>query len=390
LVVGTKTSILLVSSYDAVTDVGGHYYTVNAYYQALSTVCKCEIVNIGLEPCRVFAPLGQDNNFVRLSAFTLPWGVYKVFRMLQAKSPCVLHSFDGLSFVLANWASRRLHVGHVHTKCGGPPPQRRFPVCNDLILFSKEDMAWFGARPEFRDSHLIFMPNRVVYRSPDHERIRRFKSRFLREGYVHIVAVMRFVKYKHNQFMAALKLAENLRSLGVKTQLTIIGAIQEPAFYREVRALTGEDDLLLTAAEHTVHASEFLACADITLATGRAAMEAAGYGLITCLPSADGSISLLCLETVEAGLKHNFSVRAQYDGWDAARTCGLVHEMLTDASKRDRYQQEVHSISTLYFSLESKLPQLADTYRSSSPSPVKGTGIFWARELRKLLKESLL
>ena len=293
---------------------GGHYYSLLALAKAMNQKHHVEILSFGNRVCKMYS--NTENAFsyhhINLDIREIKVAAKKAGEFVDSHNITHIHSFDVQSHKISNLVSGHTGAKRVSTKPGGPSPNLWYPFCNDMVLFSGEDLKWFKKSHKFNRSNLYLIPNRH-YPEADNTTTSSDLPGLKIEDEV-VMSITRFNDNKLDQFHQAIKVAKLLKEQNDKIRLVLIGKIQNTAFFEEIQKAAPRDTLFYTDEIYTVNAGRFYNQASYAVASGRGVFEAISYNIPTFIPSQTSQYPvLLTKETANQLIYFNFSNRCQFD-----------------------------------------------------------------------------
>lgn len=298
-----KVAFFITSSLQA---KGGHYYSLLETAEALRKSCDILIISIGINKSPVLERF--KGNYIHIKEEGILETFKKVRRALSHEDANIYHSFDSRAYFYVRVLSLIHGVPNVLTKCGGGNA-KHYPTCDELILYSVENLEFYKSNKRFSKTNITLLPNRVSVPKQDKQRIRDIKSGVIEDVPV-ILRVTRITAGYERSILQAVRLVELLRKEGVITQLLVVGTIQDSEVFERLRPYENEYVKFVTDNRYNINASQLLDVADIIVGTGRGFMEGASLGKIMLAPTDNTEIPVLVNEnTFFDVFKYNFSQR---------------------------------------------------------------------------------
>lgn len=300
---------------------GGHFHSLNTMATELAKENEVTVFNLGVAKSEVLNEKKYNVKFYDFNGKNTFSLLKKLKRDTQIIQPNVIHAFDLESFAFARTLSATMKIPNYLTKCGGPNPGKYYPKVNNLVLFSRENLAYFDSNKRFRNVSKFLIPNRVKKVLVDTQEVEEFNKEHSFKS-KRILRICRIGKHYHNSINQGLNLCAYLINKGVSTQFILIGTIQSQEVYNAI--LQKIDDLgiqkyvvIKTGERYTREASRLLTIGDLVLGTGRNFMEASSLNLPLLVPYSSSDFPLLVNnEIFERVFSTNFSPRTHIQNFN--------------------------------------------------------------------------
>lgn len=285
---------------------GGHFHSLNHISEEMGNSTNVGICSYGGGKSEVIENNPYFLKHIRFTGGEIISLKKEWSKLLKEFAPDLIHCFDADSYNMFTLLFDQNRYTIALNKCGGPNP-KKFPLSQNLILFSEENKEWFRNNSKFEKTNIEVIPNRV------NPRILEFSSEkpILKENSFCFVRIARIGKSYIRSIRASIQLIKLLVEKGVKVHLYIIGAIQDVNIAEELNnEIIGLPITLITEDKYTAKASDMLYLADVVIATGRGIMEGTYLGKPILTPSKNSEIPILVDESnFDAFFRTNFSER---------------------------------------------------------------------------------
>ena len=312
---------------------GGHFHSLNTIANAIGSTQNVHIINIGFKPSDVLDKTNYGYTFVGFNGYNFLVTYSKIKALIKQLQPDAIHAFDVESFAFSRLFSKVRKQASFLNKCGGPNPKKYYPKPNQLILFSKENKAYFETNVQYKHTNLALIPNRV---KPVHLDISRIESFYNTYGKAEasLLRIARIGKHYHKSIIQAINLVGALKSKGLDIRLIIIGTIQSKDIYNsilvDIKSKQLENDVIIDTSDVFTHnASELLDVGDLIIGTGRNFMEASSLNKMLLVPYKNSDYPLLVSQdNFEAIFATNFSPRTQVDDFNEEDNLETIYHHL--------------------------------------------------------------
>ncbi len=204
----------------------------------------------------------------------------KLESVVRVERPDVIHSYGSPALFAAMYLSRIYRIPLLHTQLDGMGPGAHFPHLPYCMVYSKEGEAYFKNDPRYRSTELFCFPNRAAQVIPDKARIARLKKELqLPPGFV-FLRIARICEIYRESFLKSIALVEKLKENGVRANLLIVGANEDPKVTEELRHYESASVRVVTGDEYTSDADNLMDAADCVIGAGNSFMAAASLGKI--------------------------------------------------------------------------------------------------------------
>lgn len=293
---------------DQTSQPGGHKFSLEHTAKAVSSFATVGILVLGKS-------VVLRNNPFLLGEISPSYSHIEGIRSVVDKySPDVIHYFDNSSYLFFLIYLNKYCRKQILTKCGGPSPRfgLKFPFCKNVILYSKEDLEFFGRNILFRNVSFEYIPNRICRTLLN---VRTVCNHRKENDCFIFLQVIRFHEGKKKQIFSSLNLIRLLKSQNLNVKLLLAGTINSSVIYEEVKRYIQNyqlDEFVDVITDERVNrGSDLLSEADCVIGTGRSVMEAAIWGKIILTPAANISVPVvLTKENFNIFFDKNFSGRA--------------------------------------------------------------------------------
>lgn len=317
---------------------GGHFHSLNTIANALGKTQNVHIINIGVKPSEVLDTANFELTFIEFNGYNVVQAYLKAKRLVKKIQPDVLHAFDVESFAFSRLLSKKLKIPSFLNKCGGPNPKKYYPIPSQLVLFSRENKAYFENNTRYSKTKLSLIPNRVKAVNIDHARVEAF-HKIHGKSDISLLRIARIGKHYHKSIVQSINLLEWLKAKGLPIRLVILGTIQSGEIYQSIldyvesKQLT-EDIIIDTSDEFTHNASELLEVGNIVIGTGRNFMEASSLNKMLLVPYKDAEYPLLVDNAnFDAIFATNFSPRTQVPNFNENKNLESIYNSLIKHQK---------------------------------------------------------
>jgi len=343
---------------------GGHFYSFKTTVTALSDTNTIVVVNIGLyespivnsiQGVKVYNVYFNGLNFLNL--------LFSIIKIIKYEKPNIIHSFDIFPFLRIFSFLYRIPL--INNKCGGPNPDKWFPIVRHLILYSKENLDYFKKNPSYRNTKLYFIPNRILKVKIDEVRLQKLKTTLITNGKV-ILRISRISSYYKESLVQAINLSNKLYEDGVDNTLVILGLVQEKDVLEELKLIANNNVIFINNKEFTQSASELINIADIVIGTGRGLMEAASLGkaLLTPMKNSKHPV-LLTVSNFENLFYYNFSERNELSDFNEIANYRNIKKIIIDQKQLKASQEFATYTFEQYFNIKNKITAFSEIYTNA-------------------------
>lgn len=301
---------------------GGHFHSLHSIAEELSGQHEVMVLNIGLTQSEVLNSSLYTTQFFAYSGLNFPVVLAKLIKCAKAFKPDAIQAFDVESFAFSRILSQRFSLNSGLVKCGGPNPNRYYPVVDKLVLFSEENYRYFDSEHRYSSAQLALIPQRVPVVKLDKLRHQALLAKHSLEGLV-LLRIARIGKHYYRSIVQGIHLTKRLRERGVDITFVVIGAVQSDDYLSKIREMIDQLSVqkyvvIETDEVYTRQASGLLGIADLVLGTGRNFMEACSLGKIVLVPYSEGNLPLLVSDkNFNEISKTNFSPRTKVTNYNA-------------------------------------------------------------------------
>jgi len=317
---------------------GGHFHSLNTIANAVGLSEDVHVINIGFKPSDVLDKNNYEYSFVGFNGYNFISAYKKVKKLTKHINPDAIHAFDLESFAFSRLLSKGRKQASFLNKCGGPNPKKYFPISNQLVLFSKENKAYFEGNTRYEQTNLALIPNRVKPILIDKPRVELFYKTY-GKGELSILRIARIGKHYHKSISQAINLVDWLKSRDLNIRLIVIGTIQSEEIYNsilnDIKSKQLEDDIIIDTSDTFTHnASEVLDVGDIIIGTGRNFMEASSLNKMLLVPYKNSEYPLLVTNAnFDNIFSTNFSPRTQVVNFDESQNLESIYNHLKTNSQ---------------------------------------------------------
>ena len=343
---------------------GGHFYSLKTTIDSLKNDINPYTVVIGHKPSPIF-PEDENNFFTEFNGFNYINVFNKLNEILKKKNIDLLHAFDIHAYLFARLINLSNKLPMILTKCGGPN-LKYTPYANNFILYSQENYDFLIKQKKFNCTKFKIIPNRVFPAIVNKNRINEFlvKNVIINNDKFKILRISRFVKAYEISMIQAINLHNFLSKNGIKTELIILGEIQDENIYNNILSLTKDEKsiYLITDKNYTKNASDFIPIADAVVGTGRGVMEALSYKKFVFTPIEQYHLPILIDENnFKNLLSTNFSPRNDLKEFDIKTYLKDLPTLVQNINK-EPYQFFAKKYFDNYFNILSVRTKYIDLY----------------------------
>lgn len=338
---------------------GGHYYSLLETASKLTSHCETLIVSIGVIKSPVLSKF--DGRYVHVDETGVLNTFKAIKKVLNGEKADIYHAFDSRAFFYVRILSLMDGTPNVLTKCGGANA-KHYPVCDELILYSRENLEYYKNNKNFDHTNITFLPNRVSPPMQDRQRIEDISEKLV-ENVPVILRIARLSTSYEDSILQSIKLIEMLAEKNITAQLIVVGVVQDIEVFNRLIAYETKYVSFYVEDEYNTNASELIDLADIVVGTGRGFMEAACLGKVMLAPTKDLSIPVLVNENNFLEIfRFNFSQRfiSNVSTEDALKDIVLaIKEIDSDAGNAF-----IKGIADEYFMSENLPSKLMQVYKN--------------------------
>lgn len=356
---------------------GGHFFSLHTVATALSEHCKVTVINIGVQPSPV---LNRANAHYGFSFIPTQVGSFgKTYKTLAEQcsnlSLGIIHAFDIHAFLFGRRLAKALTLPLFLTKSGGKNPTKYYPSTPNLVLFSKENRAYFTTLRKYNDTNILLIPNRVLPPVVDDQRIKQLITKHGLENELVLLRIGRISNHYETTIWQGLRLAKALVNDNLNIRYLILGTVQSELVLSKVKDFIQQEGLeknisIETEDQYTHNASELLGVGNLVLGTGRNFMEACAQAKKLLVPYQDGDHPLLVTSTTfENVAATNFSPRTHIDHFNAPNNYQEIHDWVK--SRLDSREEKEDTLSLewfeQHFSIKTAIFKYLDAYQQAEP-----------------------
>lgn len=351
--------------------LGGHYHSLIHIATELSKHHEIVVVNIGTEKAKAFENIDLKlYNIIYKNA-----RIISIFsdlgKIIELEKPNVIHSFDRIAYFWGRMAARKFNLKSVLTKCGGANDVYT-PYCENLILFSKENYDFFKKAPQFKNSKLFLIPNRVKPFNSNFDRISSLEERLnKKEDGFRFLRIARIGSFYKKSSLQLINLVNKLNKDGINCSAIFIGTVQEAQVLDDLILASNKNIYFFTDDIYTKNAKELIDVSNAVLGTGRSLMEASTKRKVLLTPSKDDTPILIDNESFEEAFSGNFSERVLFKSIDMKQNYIKIKEMIVTDDLQIKHQSFSTSIFNEYFNIDKVPSMLEKVYEIPSTQKIK-------------------
>lgn len=341
---------------------GGHFNSLDHISRELSKDFNIKIILLG----KGRSPVIEDNPFyngkINFNGISLIKFNSEIKNILKIYKPDIIHCFDPDSLLILQSMPATIKYKFVLNRCGGQNPGRRnWIVCDNLVLFSKENYDWFKNNIKYKNSNVHLIPNRVKSIEVDYQ-LKEENSTNLDNAF-NFVRIARIGSKNHLESLwKSIYLIETLNKK-YSVKLYIIGAIEVELEYLELNNYTEKNNLPIEfiTDERTNKASNLLYLADCVIGVGRSLMEAMSIGIPVLVPVKNSNIPILLKEeNFENYLSTNFSQRSIATSEDVNNNIQDIIKLITS----DEYYKKNKKLTLELFQKNLSIDNISKLYKN--------------------------
>ncbi|ERM80691.1 hypothetical protein P872_21545 [Rhodonellum psychrophilum GCM71 = DSM 17998] len=288
--------------------LGGHFRSLKVQYEAFIKheviSQKSFILNFGKVKSPVLIGI-KNFAFVKTNSLFF---ILKICSEIRKNKPEIVHCFDQTSLNLSKILGIFFNFRVLYTKCGGANQINYFKI--PTIFFSSENYDDFCGKNSKSLAYL--MPNRIneITHKIDLKELRKNLKIDKNDG-INFLRINRFSSKYEDTMNKAVNLVQILNSMKVKSNLYIVGAIEDLSIYKKFASIKN-NVYLVSENELIKDASKLIPIFDIVIGTGRGAMEGFAYGKPVLTPCSNSNIPIFIDESnFDAAFYYNFSERVK-------------------------------------------------------------------------------
>jgi hypothetical protein len=364
--------VYLISTLKRNSGKGGHYNSLKTIANEIATFNNVTVINIGVNDSPVLSEETNSFNyiFLRIGKFSLLTSFRRLNDRAVTLNPEIIHCFDRSSFLWGSYISEELKLGLFLTKCGGRIP-KWFPKIKNLIVFNPRDFDFFNEK--FSTGIKVYLiPNRVGLIKPDHERIDRLRSQYVKDGELVLLRIARFSQLNLKSIEQSINLVRSL-SGKIKIRLIVIGDDQDKHVYESVLSMANDSNIsIISDPFFTRGAQQLIPVSDAVISSGRSLMEAAYFERPVLVPNQNFDIPVLLSEkTFSKSFYENFSYRTDFNGFSIVKESVLrdIYDVLTNDDSKSVNRDFLQKINSQYFLLAPAIPKYMNLYANSEYAP---------------------
>lgn len=337
--------------------IGGHYISLETTASAIAEVGHdVKVISIGSKEVPILANSPLDYRHIETSGKQIYQVVIEVAKYARDQKIDIIHCFDSYSYSVGRLVAHINKIGIIATKCGGENP-KYYPAVSNLVVYSKENLSYFEARPKWSKSKISYIPNRCRKLNDDSEAV-GYLRQSLTPNLPVILRIARFAPRHKQGILQSINLLKELNKEIPIAQLVIIGSPSDRAVVQEVTAASVEHCVLLMDPSYTMNASRYIGAADVVIATGRGVMEAASLNKAIMVPLASSQIPvLLDIKNYSQFFLSNFSPRARLESYDETANLKDIKDILSEPD-----QAKLRSQSSIWFERDFSIDAVVSRY----------------------------
>jgi len=364
--------IYVISAFESAnTGAGGHYYSLQTIAEAFKEYTPS--ADVSILSFGDFFPLALESSPIPVEHIDVRLGgipsLFDALQRIASSGVTHLHAFDRKAFFFARvigiLSASKIYL----TKPGGPNPKFYFPVCEDLFLFSRENLEYFTGHGRFNRCRKHLLPNRVKPPKLNDPRVGELSSRLKARNFI-ILRIARIGEYYLESIRQTVNLAQALREMGQPATALLIGYIQSENTLSQIKEMLHQDDVVITDKYFAQQASGLIPVANAVVGTGRSLMEAALCDRLVLCPIVGSGLPLLVRrQNVQELMSTNFSERSVMPRMrdDAL---AMLRQCMSDQGKLTELLDETRLFAAEYFNVADAMPMYERIY--SSKQRLKG------------------
>lgn len=314
---------------------GGHYYSLLTYIDVLKKKFGITVFHYSeLTETILDKRIPADVKYIRKSSSS-NIGIKKL-------KPDLVVFFSLPKYIALRLKLKVLYykIPIIGLRAGGPSPRPFFQFFNYIICFSRENLKWFNNNYHFRKySIAVLMPNRISKVPHNTERLNAFK--WFKPNSINILRISRINNAFFPAFEKTINLHKKLLENQIKANTVLIGTPENDGVVKKIKDLIDDHKgvSLLTEAEYTYIAREWIPLFDIITGVGRGFMEAASENKIVLGFSRRHSIPIIVGEhNYECFMDFNFSLRNEWGGDDDDVEFNKILNLISSEKERARIE----------------------------------------------------
>jgi len=366
---------------------GGHFYSLRTTAEALNGTIKPFVVNIGKNNSPVIDSAEVPKETVLFNGWNIIKTIRSLVKLVKEEKIDIIHTFDTRVAWFGRFLSVYYKIPIIHTVCGGPNPVEFSSHIKYCILYSQENLDYVQNIEKFKDVQLYLIPNRVGISKIDVERINLIKKSIKLEGKT-FLRIARFDSAYKKSMVEAIDLIQYLNQKNLKTQLILIGAIENSVVYEEILAYIRDNFIeniyVLTDDIFTINASELIEVADFIIGTGRGLMEAASQNKIILTPVKDSEFPILVnKDNFMSFFSTNFSPRNAMGNNLKNENIEHIVDVLKNINSFKKAKRNSEFFFKEYFYIDSKKNEYEKIYKNLE---YQGDSLFNFEEIKSFLR----
>ncbi|WP_313264662.1 hypothetical protein [Sphingobacterium sp.] len=324
---------------------GGHYRSLALTAEYMSKKFDVEVIVLGYTFSHIIKSANIKSRFIYFNGLN----IYEVLNKLKNKilDDDILHAFDIYAYFIVRLLNLKFGNKIILTKCGGPNPMGYFPLANNLVLFSQENVNYFEKSKKFLKSQIHLIPNRTENFTSNSRKIEEIREKYALNRYSKVLLrICRISRVYRKSIEQSINLFKMLKEEGHNLALIIIGNIQDQNIIDEFKEKKVENIFFITEDRYTKNAKELIEIADWVIGTGRGFMEACSKRRIMFCVAANNDIPILIDDTnFNNAFNFNFSERIIFDDDSIQNNKKRILNLIDDFES----QKELEGISEQWF-----------------------------------------
>jgi len=344
--------------------IGGHYQSLLSTVNSISlSKIDIHIVNIGSKPAISLDQCKSPYKFLNISPFNVNLISNKIQKYVLDNSIDVIHCYDYHSY----YFTRKVKCKHLLTYPGGKN-KKYFPYCENVLMFSLENLEFLSEIEKYKDSQFFLLKNRVDNIQQDYNKINQIKKNCNTSG-IKILKIARIGKYYESSLLSAIDFSEALYSNSIPNTLFIIGVVENNnvkiRIEKKIQQCSNINIYLINDLKFTSNANSLIDLCDVMLSTGRGVMEGLSLGKIVLAPVNNGTSHVLVdSSNIDMLEYYNFSERADLGINDNRDLSSSFDELLLNDQKLNEYTIWAKRIFMERYSTEIITDKLLEIYNS--------------------------
>lgn len=344
---------------------GGHFHSLNHISSAIGARNNVKIYVLGPGKSEIIESNSHFQDHIYFNGRNLFEFQRKLKRSIEVFRPEIIHCFDLTSYNLISLFCPKSKSKIILNKCGGPNPNR-YPIVDNLVLFSQENYSWFKNNKKFMSSNIHLISNRInrteLDIKPQYKNLVEKK-----DDEFSFVVIARIGEYYKDNLFKSISLIRQLSAKSLmKIRLYIVGTVESADTYKYLRE-EGKDIAVtfLTEDIYTVKASNMLYLADAIIGTGRGLMEGMGHGKPVLTPASNSKLPIMVnAKNFDNFFRTNFSPRNKASESDILYNNNYILDIINN---KDKYTQTClfsEKMFKEFFDVESGIEKYMNAYKA--------------------------